>query len=249
MVEKFFTDEELVAYLDGEVDFAPVNEIKAALKTDQGLAKRLSQLQVNKEALVDGFASIAPSSEFNPGIEHILAANNSGASWRQMAAAAVLCLGLGFGASSVAQNVFQQPTWKEYVAAYQALYTSSTLSSVNQSEQALTSQLARVSAAIGKNLSPDQLRVSDEIEYKRGQILGFEGAALIQLAFLTSMGEPMALCILRTGASDTEYAEIGTMEGMSSANWNRDGYSYLLIGGQDHKLIERLADKYIAARL
>jgi len=248
MVDKFFTDEELVAYLDDESDFAPVDEIEAALKSDVALAKRLDQLNVDKDSLATGFASIAPKKKFEPATELLPANQNRIFSWRAIAASVFICLGVGFGASTIMHNM-SQPGWKEYVAAYQALYTSSTLSSVKQTEEALTEELVRVSAAIGKSISPDQLRVSDEIEYKRSQILGFEGTALIQLAFLTSMGEPMALCILRTGADDSGAVNIDTMEGLSSANWSRGGYSFLLIGGKDQEFISRLADKYILARL
>ena len=37
-----FTDEELVAYLDGETEFTPADEITAALATDPVLAQRLA---------------------------------------------------------------------------------------------------------------------------------------------------------------------------------------------------------------
>ena len=35
-----------------------------------------------------------------------------------------------------------------------------------------------------------------------------------------------------------------SLEGMSSASWNKDGYAYLLIGGDDQSLISDLASNY-----
>jgi len=248
MVEKFFTDEELVAYLDGESDFAPVADIEYALKSDQSLAKRLEQLDIDRESIFESFQQIQPEKSLDPMYLQTAANQNRPTPWRLVASVAVLCLGIGFSMNSVLTKS-GQPDWTEYVAAYQALYTSSTLTPVNQDQEALTAELTRVSAAIGKDISPEQLQISEEVEYKRAQVLGFDGTALIQLAFLTSMGEPMALCILRTGAEDSDVPSVGKMEGMSSALWSNGGYSYLLIGGKDDALISRLANEYMTARL
>ncbi|MDJ0614559.1 MAG: hypothetical protein QNJ29_12890 [Rhizobiaceae bacterium] len=248
MVEKFFTDEELVAYLDGESDFAPVEEIEAALKTDRALIKRVGQLEIDRESIVQGFNHIKPAKPINPAILEAPANQNSASSWRLAASVAVVCLAIGFGSSTLLTKS-DEPGWIEYVAAYQALYTNSTLSSVNQSEEALVTELQRVSSAIGKDIKLEQLNVTEEVEYKRGQVLGFRGKALIQLAFLTSMGEPMALCILRTGKADSESVSVATLEGMSSAQWTENGYSFLLIGGKDEALVSRLAEKYLTASL
>ena len=46
MQNRYFTDEELVAYLDGETEFAPVDDIDACVKTDSALRDRLKSLWV-----------------------------------------------------------------------------------------------------------------------------------------------------------------------------------------------------------
>ncbi len=248
MLEKFFSDEELVAYLDGEQDFAPISEIEAALKTDTALAGRIQQLKIDHSSIKNSFSGVAPTKQPEFEFLQVSANDNNDTPWKLAVSVAVVCMALGFAISSAFYHP-APPGWKEYVAAYQALYTNSTLSHVSQTEEAIVTELKRVSSAIGKDIKPSQLNVSEEVEYKRGQILGFEGTALIQLAFLTSMGEPMALCILRTGNKDSASATIGEMEGMSSAHWSAGGYSYLLIGGKDKALVGRLAEKYIAAKI
>jgi len=142
--------------------------------------------------------------------------------------------------------------WKDYVAAYQALYTNATLAKVEQSDIAKQQELTRVGAAIGKDMMISQLQVAAEIDYKRAQVLGFEGRALVQLAFLSSTGEPLALCIIRSDEA-RESTKAGSslaavqqmeMEGMSSAAWSGGGYEFLLIGGKDAMLMEKLAQRF-----
>ena len=50
----------------------------------------------------------------------------------------------------------------------------------------LQAELDRVAAAIGKAMTVDDLTLFSGVDYRRAQILSFEGRPLIQLAFLTS---------------------------------------------------------------
>ena len=79
------------------------------------------------------------------------------------------------------------------------------------------------------------------LDYRKGQTLGFDGAPLAQLAFLTPDGTPIAFCILREGDQDNSAMRVGAVEGLAAAEWSRDGYSFLLVGGQDQELIEKAA--------
>uniref|UniRef100_UPI003A5C06AF anti-sigma factor family protein n=1 Tax=Phaeobacter italicus TaxID=481446 RepID=UPI003A5C06AF len=76
MHDRYFTDEELVAYLDGETDFAPVAEITAALAQDPALQARLAALEIDRAALAEGFADLQPEAGLrsvaglSPGARH-----------------------------------------------------------------------------------------------------------------------------------------------------------------------------------
>ena len=243
MVEKFYSDEELVAYLDGEAEFVSIQEIDLALKQDAALAKRLEQLTIDRKKLNAAFVAI-PSPSFELPETGIASQKQKKPGLMTAAAlAASLVVGLALGSIASFDNT---PRWVSYVAAYQALYTTGTLSSVKLDVSAQEMELARVSASIGKSIKLDQLNVSPEIEYKRGQLLGFEGAALVQLAFLTKTGDPLALCIIRNGSDNSENVDLAVLEGMSSAYWRKDGYSYLLIGGKNSELVSRIAEKFIS---
>lgn len=246
MADRTFTDEELVAYLDGEDAHAPVAEIRAALQEDVALRQRLDALEIDKQAITDGFAALLTQDRPAPVLpEPAVSRGHSSAS---LALVASLALAVGLGAG-VYLNRATQPGWLEYVAAYQALYSTQTLSHIQQDEAAQQAELDRVATAIGKMLTPAELDMLPGAEYKRAQVLNFNGKPLIQLTFLTDDGDPLALCIIRSNKGRGAQPELSRMEGMSAAVWGRDGYEYLLIGGQNDTQIERYAEVFSEAEI
>lgn len=249
-----FTDEELVAYLDGEVEFTPADAITAALANDPALAQRLADLDVNKDALRSGFdlmldenqSPVLPQSLHSAMATPPKAANNNWLMAGSMAASILVALFVGYGAGNFL-NQPEAPGWKAYVASYQSLYSADTLRHVNASPEAQTAELERVAAAIGKSIDLAALQRNPDLTYKRAQVLSFKGKPLVQLAFLTKSGEPVALCILKSSKPDSTEMSQANLEGMSSASWNKDGYAYLLIGGDDPALISGLANSYRGA--
>lgn len=238
-----FTDEQLVAYLDGEVEFTPADAITAALAQDPELANRLAALDFNKDALRSGFDTMLEDQKPPALPVHPKAANNNWVMAGSMAASILVAAFVGYGAG----NFLNQPTppgWKAYVASYQSLYSADTLRHVNSSPEAQSAELERVSAAIGKSIDLAALQLNPDLTYKRAQVLSFKGKPLVQLAFLTKSGEPVALCILKSSKPNSAEMSQANLEGMSSASWNKDGYAYLLIGGDDPSLISDLAANY-----
>lgn len=239
MEQRYFSDEELVAFLDGEDEFAPVEEITKALETDAELAKRLEALRIDTDKIAKSFGALKMGKmpELPPAP---VANDNQG--FGKMIAASVLALAIGFGAGiSTSQS---EPDWRDYVAAYQALYTNTTLKDVASSQQEQQQELTQVASAIGKNITLDKLNISPQLEYKRSQVLGYNGKPLVQIAFLDSMGQPIALCIIPSDEGKKLDLQMDSMEGMSTAAWSKDGYEYILIGGQNDALISRMASEF-----
>ncbi len=241
---KVFSDEELIAFLDGETEHCPADAITMALATDSILAARIEALSLDINQMKGAFSGMLASAPAAPDFLNSVPskpAPNYG--WAAMAATILMALGIGFGAGKFS---FQQPNtgWKSYVASYQALYSTETLASVNVSKTDKEQQLVRVSSAIGKSIDLSALSVDESIDYKRAQILNFKGKPLIQLAFLSDTGVPYALCILRTENGNPSSIEMQDLENMSSASWSRDGFNYLLIGGHDEEVVSKLAQKY-----
>ncbi|MBW4707180.1 DUF3379 domain-containing protein [Roseobacter sp. YSTF-M11] len=242
MQDRYFTDEELVAFLDGENDLAPVEEIARAAASNAALVRRIDALKIDEDAIASSFDLLRVSSRPMPVLPDTPHRQpRFQIAGMALAASVALVVGLAAGAF---YGSARHPGWAEYVASYQALYSNSTLAHVNQDQTAKQSELDRVAAAIGKTVAVDALQSFPEMEYKRAQVLSFKGRALIQLAFLTRTGDPVALCIIRTEGDATEGPVMSDMEGMSAARWTRGGFEYLLIGGSDDSLIRRVADTF-----
>ena len=232
-----FSDEELVAYLDGESEYAPIDEIESALQSDPALAKRLDALRVDTDLISEGFSAYLDKGK-KP---DFLLEESTNKRWMMPAIAASLLVAMvSFGGWQYWLKA-EERDWKDYVAAYQFLYTTNTLSNVQNSDLVKQQELDRVGAAIGKEISVAKVSEFSEVEYKRAQVLGYKGKALVQLTFLSSTGKPIALCILRTGTQDNKAVEFSELEGMRAASWKNGSYDYLLIGGEDEMLIERMS--------
>ena len=109
-----FTDEQLVAYLDGEVEFTPADEITAALAVDPELANRLAALDFNKDALQSGFSALLEDQKPPVLPAHPKAANNNWVMAGSMAASILVALFVGYGAGNFL-NQPAAPGWKAYV--------------------------------------------------------------------------------------------------------------------------------------
>ena len=246
MTEQYdFTDEQLVAFLDGEFDHTPADDIKAALAHSEELNARLKLLTLNKSAMSDAFDALGqttPSYEDIMGAETTKPANDN-TGFVKIAAVAIVAAGIGIFASPIIQqDKFED--WHEYVAAYQALYATDTLAHVNNTEAATEDELQRVASKLEKEISIADLQISDALEYKRGQVLNYKGRPLLQFAFLSREGAPVALCVMRSLTQKQESVSTGEIENMQSAHWSNGNFDYILIGALSEKEIESYATEF-----
>ncbi|WGI23144.1 hypothetical protein [Amylibacter sp. IMCC11727] len=246
-----FTDEDLTAFLDGEADDALVKAIETALGSDPALNDRLAALDVPMGALksgLDAFMDQAPAMPLidvptiNPAVEPNIVAMAPARRWGGLAAAAavVFAFGLGaFGGYSIDKQ--EKPlSWMQAAASYQALYVPTTLAIASPDAASGQAQLANVSDVVGQDLTGVQ--AIDGLDFKRAQVLGYNGKPLIQIAYVNGAGEPMALCVIKLDSATEEAVETRTMNGLAAASWKADGYAYLLIGGSDQAAVQSWAE-------
>ncbi|MDJ0686343.1 MAG: hypothetical protein QNJ84_16780 [Alphaproteobacteria bacterium] len=242
-----FSDEELTAYLDGEDALALRETIERSLAQDETLRARLDALTLDTARIRTGFAELlsnAPQApEFNCDRVAPSPMRRFQTTWRHAAAAAVLALFVGFGGGALLTGP-AEPGWRDYVASYHALYATVTLSGVGQTTADAAAELERVSAAIEKPISLSDVSMPDRLDYKRAQILSFEGRPLVQLAFLTKQGTPVALCIIEASEPGDGAVQTTRLEGMSAAYWSKGGHAFVVIGGDDDAFIGQLAAVY-----
>jgi anti-sigma factor RsiW len=248
-----FSDEEITAYLDGEADGELIRSIDAALPTDANLQGRINALSIpirDIQSAFDGMLKASPDFPSN------LSANSnrpqaSSEGWRNrlmpIAASIAVCFMAGWIAAGYFNRVAEND-WHNSVATYQMLYVDATLAHVNQSPLVAQEELTRAAAALGKTISLEAMNGSADLVYKRAQILGLNGRPLIQLAFMSKNGDPVALCIIKNNTPRDTMVAFRELNGMKSASWSKGEFDYLLIGGSDAALIDENAG-LLAARL
>lgn len=240
MTRKDFRDEELTAYLDGEAHEALTAQIAAAVDKDAGLQARLAALELplgSVKGSFDALLAAAPAMDELP----VSATSPREVSSPRLLAAMAASLVIGALISFWAFSGNKQWEWRDYAAAYHVLYVNGTLADVSATPAETNAALAHLGAVVGLDLTAVPLDAV--LEFKRGQVLGYQGQPLIQLAYLSPLGDPVALCLIRTDAADTG-VEMTLLEGLAAAQWQRDGVAYLLIGGTDAGLIEDAATRF-----
>jgi hypothetical protein len=133
------------------------------------------------------------------------------------------------------------PTWQDAAATYHALYVTETLTDVAETASQAGIRLQGNAARLGQTIAPGHIDVVSGLTLKRSQLLGFEGRPLLQIAYLSENGAPVALCIMKSENAKPSNVRTATLQGMASARWAKDGFEYLLIGGADKEAIETAA--------
>ncbi|MEM1273043.1 MAG: hypothetical protein AAGF88_04450 [Pseudomonadota bacterium] len=219
MSEADYSDEDLTAYLDGEANAELHAAIAAALTEDAALRRRLSALELPLEKIRTGMArltDLAPPAPLFPRQRR-----------NQLPMIAALIAGLAIGGGSV--HFLSPPApdreWQDYAAAYHVLYQTATLDGVTPQ-----ADFSLVSDVIGLDLQ--SFAEASEITFLRAQVLGYQGAPIIQMAYLDPDGTPHALCISRATGPETPVTG-SRLEGLAAADWSDGRHEFLLIGGPD----------------
>lgn len=242
--DRHYSDEDLTAFLDGEAPRTLARALEADVPTDSRLAARLDALDISKSALRDAFTVDLASAPPMPNLPPAASITSPPQTSRRWIGTA-----LGFGAGiaaglAVAVSLdLAAPTapaapasggWLATVATYQMLYTSETLA---QAEPGDPATLAALSDVINLDLSG--LAQIDGLEFRRAQRLGFNGKALIQVAYALPDGTPFAICILQSTKA-ARGAEFKELKGMQAADWTTGQHGILLIGGADKDVLRTL---------
>ncbi len=242
-----FSNEELTAYLDDEIGPAERRRINAALEVNTNLKVQLDSLKIDRAMLKADFDDLMQSApRYN--VNHVttievvqIPTDNR----LKFAVVGALCAMMAWVAAT---GLFRAPpiTWQEKAAIYHSLYVNRTISDVVTNPASAQVELERATKALGKDIFLANLNRIPEFEYKRSQILGFEGRPLLQVAFLSRIGSPIVLCIMRGDIVAAKGIKTDVIQGMAAATWSKGAYEYLLIGGSDKELIARAANTFAA---
>ena len=241
------SDEWLVAYLDGELEVEQRAFIADQVRTDPVLAARLEALQCADlpfKAAFDSVLGQAPTARMQAMLNALPAAQAPALSRRRFLAVAA-----GFAvAGAVADRLFiswpraqSAQGWRASVAEYMALYTPQTLENLSADHASHIAQLNGVGAQLGLPLSPEAVTLPGA-EFRRAQILDYEGVVIGQLTYLDPRHGPLALCIT---ASQKGAQPVATEQrrGMNVVYWASLSHGFMLIGRNTFEDLQNMASR------
>ncbi|ATN35187.1 hypothetical protein ACO34A_15385 [Rhizobium sp. ACO-34A] len=254
------SDELLTAFIDGELDGEERDRIERLLEQDGGVADRLEFLM---RANLDYRHSFAPLLGEAPlgRLQAMLAATGvkstpimaGGISRRALvgAIAASAVTGVLFG--RIGFDWFEEDgegpdEWRGLIAQYMSLYDAQTLSGVLPTVAEQAAELSAVNRRLDMRMTPDQLDF-DDLDYKRAQVLAYDGQPLAQILYLDPDSGPLAFCIVR---AEGKSAPMRTEQrnGMTVVHWSDGSHALMLIGHAPETrmldLAEALADRLSA---
>lgn len=246
------SDEQLVAYLDGQLDAEQRARVDAAIAEDSMLNLRLQWLARSNLPFKDAFDQLArqaPVDRLQSMLDTLPSPERPALSRRWFLAAAA-----GLVVSGVlADRLFlgwqwsqQKNNWRGLVADYMSLYVPQTLDHLPSDEAAQRVQLQTIDARLGLNLMPAQLTLP-RLEFKRAQILEYDGVAIAQITYLDPVHGPMALCVTRSNNGQRDFAQERRHE-MNIVYWADREHAWMLIGHNPMAELEDMA-KQLRSRL
>lgn len=238
-----YSDQELLAFLDGRLDEKRTAEIEQTMRIDQDLETRVMDLDPVAAPVRDAMKAL-------PG-DHVLmdlkraapfAPQAKASSWQWSKLAAVLVLGALLGSGAM---WFGQPApedWRSRIAQYQSLYVAETVRLTTASAETLERQLDAAVDTLGRPLEQQGLDAPALLSLARVQVLGLDDEPLIQIVYQADDGRPFALCITTgTGAGDPDVAKSEMFHGLATTAWHDGSFRYILVGGKDLTETEQLA--------
>lgn len=246
-MKSIYSDEDLTAFLDGEIAADIAAEISAAVKVDKILAHRILGLTVDADALKTAYEPMLGVAHAR-NLTHELECANAREianrpEWpngvlRVASYAAAIIVGAGISWSILTPK----PDWRIEVAHYQALYVPDTLNSVAHDTTRLQIEFSRAGNAVDLALDPLAFSDIEDLKLRRAQVLGFNGAPLVQIAFTLADGTPVAFCILQQSGNRTA-PEPDILIGLATVSWSTATHKFLAIGGNDDAGILELAEQ------
>jgi anti-sigma factor RsiW len=239
------SDEQLVAYLDDQLDTEQRSRIDAAIAEDSLLNLRLQWLARSSLPFKDAYDEVgrqAPTERLQSMLDTLPSPERPAMNRRWFLAAAAALVVSGVVADRLFlgwQQHLQKNNWRALVADYMALYVAQTLDHLPSDEAAQRAQLRTIDARLGLNLVPAKLTLPRP-QFKRAQILEYDGVPIAQMIWLDPAHGPLALCITRANSGRRQFAH-ERRRGLNVVYWADLEHAWMLIGHNPAAELEDMA--------
>lgn len=239
------SDEQLVAYLDDQLDSEQRRRIDAAIAEDSLLNLRLQWLARSSlpfKNAYDELARQAPTERLQSMLDTLPSPGRPAMNRRWFLAAAAGLVVCGVVADRLFlswQSSSQKNSWRARVADSMALYVPQTLDHLPSDEAAQRAQLRTIDARLGLNLAPARLALP-RAQFKRAQILEYDGVPIAQMTWLDPAHGPLALCVTRANSGSRPFAH-ERRRGLNVVYWADMEHAWMLLGHNPAAELEDMA--------
>ncbi|QCY12134.1 transcriptional regulator [Pseudomonas sp. MPC6] len=239
------SDEQLVAYLDDQLDSEQRRRIDAAIAEDSLLNLRLQWLARSSlpfKNAYDELARQAPTERLQSMLDTLPSPARPAMNRRWFLAAAAGLVVCGVVADRLFlswQSSSQKNSWRALVADSMALYVPQTLDHLPSDEAAQRAQLRTIDARLGLNLAPARLALP-RAQFKRAQILEYDGVPIAQMTWLDPAHGPLALCVTRANSGSRPFAH-ERRRGLNVVYWADMEHAWMLLGHNPAAELEDMA--------
>lgn len=239
------SDEQLVAYLDDQLDTEQRSRIDAAIAEDSLLNLRLQWLARSSlpfKNAYDELARQAPTERLQSMLDTLPSPARPAMNRRWFLAAAAGLMVCGVVADRLFlswQSSSQKNSWRARVADSMALYVPQTLDHLPSDEAAQRAQLRTIDARLGLNLAPARLALP-RAQFKRAQILEYDGVPIAQMTWLDPAHGPLALCVTRANSGSRPFAH-ERRRGLNVVYWADMEHAWMLLGHNPAAELEDMA--------
>ncbi|MFA1627720.1 anti-sigma factor [Rhizobium mongolense] len=247
------SDEELTAFIDGELPPQDAARIEALANADERVAARLEFLSHSNLPFKEAFTPLLAAAP-RASLESMLAAiptqresrGSSFASRRGFLGALAASVVVGVIADRAYLGISRSLSkdegaeWRAVVAEYISLYTSDTLAGPVPPADVQSVQLAQIDRKLGLALSPRMVALPG-VDFKRVLLLEYDERPLAQIAYLDPETGPMALCIIHSDKGE-KAPDIEGREGMNVIYWSSRSHAFMLIGHAPADRMQEIVD-------
>jgi len=253
------TDEQLTAFIDGELNAADRERVEGLIASDESVAARFDFLSRSALPFGEAFQPMLAEAPVAK-LEAMLAAipvtekpvtRMGGISRRGLltaiAASFVAAIAIDRAVIGIGHRLSkpdEDSEWRAAVAEYLSLYTADTLSAPAGDHAQQVAQLNGVGAKLGLPLAPEAIAMPG-VEFKRAQVLNYDSKPLAQIAYLDPESGPMALCIVQS-AKGAAAPDMENRRGMNVVYWSSPTHAFMLIGHAPLDRMQQLADDIMA---
>jgi anti-sigma factor RsiW len=261
------SDEDILQYVDGDMNEVSASKLRADIERDSSLSQRVDAMLASQLPYSMAYKlnppppipdtvkqSISTWTDVARNAPHTQSKSALG-SWKiaSIAVAVGASFALGYLAAnfnSTSSDSLQHQTltassndddaWVQRVADYQSLYVQETVGHIKNGKGRAIELLTELATKTDiENTIPDLS--SFGYQFVRAQQLGFNDQPLVQLVYTSPGKKPLALCFMPSEGVNQSALTLSHHENLSAANWRTSTQRYVIIADESAESIESIA--------